>query len=198
MTGRVCPVHGEWSDTGICRWCEEPKQPEPRKVHPDVPKGSTFCRCGEYAWVSWCPANEREGVIAGVFHGPAQCFKPDAEPPAYDWTRGPEVDDPATLPLAVRSFDLEVALQELWRRMRARAAKEPVCVPDFDAEDAEAARIAAQHAALRWERVARRWEAKHRYTILDVAVQWRDRWGFELGTAYRILESHRKHCDVKP
>jgi hypothetical protein len=151
-------------------------------------KDAIPCRCGEYFWMG--SQEERKAVVNGVAHSPEQCFKlagepPDAEalriahellgaPPdaakilrtykpefltriGYDWTRGPAVEDLADAPLAVCSFDLEDALQELWRRVQARAATMPVYVPDFDAE---AARLRSEHAALRWERVARRWNWK--------------------------------------
>lgn len=129
MTGRVCPVHGEWTADGVCRWC--PVLPVVEVVTQRNPAATTWranvkdmvsCRCGEYAWLPGAPG-ERNGVIAGVAHSPGQCFKLDATPPEPEHTEA---------------------------------------FIDADSSAIEESRLLAIHDIARWERVARRWNYKHR------------------------------------
>jgi len=167
MSGHVCEVHSEYVRDGeACRWCEARTA-----VHPNVPKGSTLCRCGEYAWAPWARPEERNGVIAGVAHSPEQCFKLDADPPGADALRVTGYFEPSGLneqwgewPGTRASPDVMAAMEDGIRRIiRARFRDDCIEAAYFMFDDADADRLLTeQHASLRWERVARRWNWKHR------------------------------------
>jgi hypothetical protein len=134
MTGRFCEVHGEYAPTGTCRWCE----PAPANTWEADHSGPTRCRCGKYAWAPG--AAELNYVDPDrMAHSPEQCFKLDAEAP----------------PSPTFTFAGEDATAVRWTLDFTPA----ICPEDLIA--ARNAELAAQHAALRWERVARRWAGKH-------------------------------------
>lgn len=147
--------------------------------------------------------SEQIAEIRAWIHSPEQCFGL-AEGPAYDWTRGPEVDmlDALNAPLYAEvppPGDLSEAMVGLLARLppaptfldvaQQWQAEHPVLpvievltqtnsslraeplVWRFHGLDTdgtpihdwwEEIRLNEQHAALRWERVARRWNYKHR------------------------------------
>lgn len=142
----------------------------------NLPVGSVPCRCGEYSWLPECSPDMREGVISGVFHSPAQCFKLDAEPPAPDAEPSEKYSLKAVDALTHQWFidrtnraiaDLLGPPPDVAKILRTYkpeylnrigfTATEP-CLDYAHAQ--EELRLVEQHAALRWERVARRWKAK--------------------------------------
>jgi hypothetical protein len=113
MTARVCPVHGEYAPTGICRWCEKPSG---ANVYGESPGARALREVKAYAEMLGPP--------------------PKPLPPTFTFAR-------------------EDAIAVHWILDFTPA----ICPEDLTAAfDAE---VAAQHAALRWERVARRWVWKH-------------------------------------
>jgi hypothetical protein len=56
MTGRTCAIHGEYSATGACRWCE----PSEKYVG---------CACGEFA----LNGKPFEFVLPNMLHQPHRC-----------------------------------------------------------------------------------------------------------------------------
>lgn len=158
MTGRTCPVHGEYSASGVCRWCEPLPAPD---ALPPLPEGHTRCRCGRMAWTEYAPRPFHE-EYDGMVHSPEQCYAvaatPPAEPVSLPGLKGPwqkpdrvEVNE-AGVP--TYTFILSDKTEEayVWRLEWT----EPVISEDWTRH------LLAQHAALRWERVARRWNYKHR------------------------------------
>lgn len=134
MTGRTCPVHGEYSASGACRWCE--------------PKPVTF--------------------LDVALSGPKVRPLPVSEP--TPWVRKPREWRLDAVP-APTGYETTFTLTEkiadayVWRLEWTEA------VVDFDANAIQESLLAEQHAALRWERVARRWGSKHP-TMLDLAKGW--------------------------
>lgn len=168
MTGRVCPVHGEWSATGVCRWCEPEDMAQAEYVPPTAHPPSRY----------WPVKSVTRDELVEMFGEPTKT------PTEYDWTRGPEVDmlDALDAPLYAEvppPGELSEAMVGLLARLPP-APSEWTLTPTEPCLDyahaAEQSRLATQHAALRWERVARRWAAKgptpplHRTTVEGAIV----------------------------
>lgn len=135
MTARVCPVHGEYAPTGVCRWCEPDDTVEfqyvPIEAHPPSP----------YWPVKAVTAAE---LVAEFGESPVASALRDA----------------AGLQRAMNEFWCKLATRALYGVGLRFTASEPVI--DAETHAAEESRLLSQHAALRWERVARRWNYKHR------------------------------------
>ncbi|HEY2848372.1 MAG TPA: hypothetical protein VGI97_00715 [Gemmatimonadaceae bacterium] len=137
MTARVCPVHGEWSASGVCRWCEP-------KTLLDValsgPKVMSLPVAEATPWAA--NRTSREWRVDAV-----------PSPTGYE----------TTFTLAEKVADAYVWWLE-WT--------EPVI--DFDANAIQESLLLVQHAALRWERVARRWAGKHPspWAKLERLMRW--------------------------
>jgi hypothetical protein len=144
MTARVCPVHGEYAADGVCRWCE----PEAIRSEP--------------VYVVR-PVEQVVGKETAAAKAPPKTIT------EYDWTRGPEVDTPeklariANVDVAPRLNAVLDAINHAWVRIiRARLQDDAIEAAHLMFSPLECGPLlAAERAALRWERVARRWVWKH-------------------------------------
>lgn len=152
MTARVCPVHGEYAADGICRWCEPDDTVEfqyvPLEAHPPSPY-----------WPAKAVTAKELVAEFGEF----------GESPGASALR-----DAAGLQRSMNEFWCKLVTRKLYSVGLRFAATEAFI--DAETHAAEESRLLAQHAALRWERVARRWEAKHwprrHVTMVEAAKRW--------------------------
>lgn len=82
MTGRVCEVHGEWSASGVCRWCEpawNPVWPLYRPTVADLPIQSPVVLEWQHAALRWERVRCRWNAKAN------EVLWRDAEGRAYVW-----------------------------------------------------------------------------------------------------------------
>jgi hypothetical protein len=128
MTARVCPVHGEWSATGICRWCEPEETPLPAKPL-------------MYLGIKVNTREEAGEIFADML--------------------GPPPDVAKILRTYEPWYLARIGFMAIHLLTAADLPIQPPAVLEY------------QHAALRWERVARRWATKHGpWTLRDFAQQW--------------------------
>lgn len=170
MTARTCPVHGEYSADGICRWCE----PETEKYSLKSVDALT------HQWF----IDRTNQAIADLLGPPPKLLPLThlATPVVIDLNE-PE-DARASMDEAIARL---VTVGYVAVEYRYAEPEHTVAVITADMNAEEESSLLAQHAALRWERVARRWGNKHRLSMLDIATRRHADWGVDIKGAFRIL-----------
>lgn len=159
MTGRVCEVHGEWSESGTCRWCEAETPASAYHVSCDVPA----------VLKDICPTpEERLDEVVKEYHDAFTLIEKTAD--AYVWRLQMPLRDWLRAPPSWR-LDYE----------------DPAYVAELNA--AEESRLDTQHAALHWERLERRWATKHGpWTLRDLAQLWHQQFDKVIAQSLKRLE----------
>jgi hypothetical protein len=174
MTGRFCEVHGEYAADGVCRWCEPmlPHVDVVTRTNPACP-GSQFVRAlHDHEAQDWTNYDPRYCHVCGPQASGAEALRDVKAMQGYDWTCGPDVDTSEKLarianvdvapPLDAQTI-LDAMNRAFSRIIRARLQDDAIEATRLVFSPQECGRLLlAEHAALRWERVARRWNYKHR------------------------------------
>jgi hypothetical protein len=148
MTGRVCPVHGEYAADGICRWCEPEDAAHLEALH--VPL---------YAEVP--PPGDLTEAMVGLSER-----LPPTSPTMYEttFTLTEKTEEAYVWRLEWTGLDVAKILRTYQPEYLARIGFKAIyCPTPADLPIQPPVVLEYQHAALRWERVARRWATKAKF-----------------------------------